>query len=174
MLNNNNKKNFLAVSIATALISLSYSANSIAEINAKGGVFLYGDNIQVGINKHGAFGSDELSALAPYHNRSELLGFISDPSGQNFTGTFDGDFFIPGTMEAGWGVRFNDTDYHNTRNYQQSIANKITGSFGKVKDFVTTQEVVWNGNIENKLGVRQNFSIYKKGLTAIVDIDLNP
>ncbi len=167
-----NKSNFLATSIAATLISLSYSANSIAEINTEGGVFLYGNNIQVGINKHGVFGSDARSRKKPYDIDSNEIGFISDPSGNNFTGKFDGDFFIPGTKEAGWGVRFNDTDYHNTRNYQQSIDNKILGNFGEFKDLATTQEIVWKGTIENKLEIRQNFSIYKKGLTAIVDIEL--
>ncbi|MCK5810086.1 MAG: hypothetical protein KAH00_03310 [Cocleimonas sp.] len=170
---NNNKSNFLAVSIATALISLSYSANSLADIVGDGGVFLYGENIQVGINKAGAFGSDEFSNITPYDSRAEAIGFISDPSGNQFTGAFDGDFFMPGIQESGWGIRYNNKNYHNTRNYQDGLNNTlIAGSFSDFKALGKTQEVVWTGDIENKLNIRQTFSIYKKGLTAIVDIEL--
>lgn len=69
MLNkNNNKLNLLILSIATAVATLFHPINSVAEINDKGGVFFYSDNLQIGINKHAAFGSDKKSGIAPYNN----------------------------------------------------------------------------------------------------------
>jgi len=170
---NNNKLNLLILSIATAVATLFHPINSVAEINDKGGVFFYSDNLQIGINKHAAFGSDKKSGIAPYNNAPNKLGFISDPNGNQFTSSYDGDFFMPDTTESGWGIRFNETDYHNSRNYQyDSGLASIVGSFSNFQNTGDTQEVTWTGNIDNKLDIKQIFSVYQKGLTAIVDIEL--
>ncbi|MCK5896970.1 MAG: hypothetical protein KAG20_09195 [Cocleimonas sp.] len=172
-MSNKKRSEHLKISIITAVATLCCSSQSIADINTKEGAFLYGNNIQVGINKQAAFGSDDYSNQTPYHLRSEKIGFISDPSGNRFSGDFDGDFFMPAIPEAGWGIRVNNTDYHNTRNYQDHIdMPRIIGKFSNFKDLATTQEVTWQGTIDNKLRIRQVFNIYKKGLTAIIDVEL--
>ena len=177
----NNKLNFISISVVIAVISLSYSTSCVADINVlngKGDVFLYGDNVQIGINKNGAFGSKTRSELAPYSVDESLeIGFISDPNGTNFSNPrmFDGDFFMPGIRESGWGIHLDGINYHNTRASNPEGIRTVDEGMGGFKDFESfseTEEVVWTGNIDSKLSIRQTYSIYKKGLVVIIDVEL--
>lgn len=173
MLKKNNKSILLTVSIATALAALTCTTPSNAEVTDQGGVFFYGKNIQVGLNKHAAFGSDMLSKKIPYASSPKAIGFISDPKGRLFSEAYDGDFFIEGATEAGWGVHLNGINYHNTRNYQDHIEMKrIVGKFGDFKDYTSNQEITWTGDINKALNIQQTFSIYSEGLSVIVDVEM--
>jgi hypothetical protein len=135
--------------------------------------FLYGDNIEVGIAPDGAFGSEVSSPTGVIQGRK--LGYISDPSKNNFANGYHGDFFLPQVPEEGWGIYFNGKTYNNNRNQQWS---GINGGFISTNKTNTTATATWqsknpeNANQLDGLQVTQTYRIYKAGLAIIVDVEL--
>ncbi|HIQ15156.1 MAG TPA: hypothetical protein EYH38_06255, partial [Leucothrix sp.] len=94
---------------------LCFSGNVTADIFNQNAL-LYGHNIESGLGRDGAFGSDINS---PDHGRKSFgnnLGYISDPTENRFQTSYHGDFFLPGVLEEGWGVSFDGKTYNNNSN----------------------------------------------------------
>ena len=166
---------------ALAVCSLQLLNTAIAtELDAElvnGNVFLYGDNIEVGIASNGAFGSEVASPRGEMQGKK--LGYISDPSKNNFNNGYHGDFFLPQVPEEGWGIYLDGKAYNNNRNQQWS---GINGSIISTNKTNTTATTTWQSKkpLEGDGGkdqldglqVTQIFRIYKVGLAVIVDVAL--
>lgn len=111
--------------------------------------YLVGDYIEVGLDgDRGVEGGDTTlgyvpglhvrnSGFSPYH------GFVADPSMTGWT-SFDGDFFIPGSPENGWGLEVGGSsgiDFANNR----SGDNDIPGAFVGYTSSSGCQAVDWRG-----------------------------
>jgi hypothetical protein len=165
------KDNLFGVSLAVlALFSLALSTTLLAtslDVIEKGGeIFLYGNNLEVGIAANGAFGSSELSPKG--EKKGKQLGYISDPSKEEFENGYHGDFFLPKVSEEGWAITLDGNSYNNNRNLQKS---EIEGGFVKQKKTSSTAMATWKGKIKG-LEINQTFRIYKIGLAVIIDIAL--
>ena len=168
------KNNLFGVSISVlVLFSLALSTRVLLaapaplDVISKGGeMFLYGDNLEVGIAGNGAFGSSELSPKG--NKKGKQLGYISDPSKKNFSNGYHGDFFLPKVSEEGWAITLDGESYNNNRNLQKS---EIEGGFVKQKKTSSTAMVTWKGDIKG-LEITQTFRIYKIGLAVIIDVAL--
>ncbi len=154
-----------------AVFSLQLSSNGLMAtpldaIRVGGDVFLYGDNIEVGIAENGAFGTSQFSPTGK--KQGKVLGYISDPSKKKFANGYHGDFFLPKVSEEGWAITLNNEAYNNNSNLQTT---EIPGGFISENTSTSTAMTVWQGEI-NGLKVTQNFRIYKAGLAVIIDISL--
>ena len=173
----NNLSKFRTISMVSILC---LSGNALADIY-KNNAFLYGDNIEVGIGPDGAFGSDVVSPDDTRKSYGRKLGYISDPSGNNFQASYHGDFFLPGIPEEGWGVGFDGKAYNNNNNQQ------VTGVLGSLSDFKSSadaQSVTWKGraSVEKENGdkteriesleITQVYSIYTRGMAIVIDVTL--
>ncbi len=152
-----------------AVFSLQLSGNalmarSLDAIRVGGDVFLYGDNIEVGIAANGAFGTGQLSDRGI--KKGKKLGYISDPSKKKFANGYHGDFFLPGIQEEGWAINLNKKNYNNRPQHTE-----IKGHFIGAEVLTSTAMAVWQGEI-NGLEITQTFRIYKAGLAIIIDISL--
>ncbi len=148
------------------LFNNTLMATPLDAIPVAGDVFLYGDNIEVGIAANGAFGTSQFSPTG--EKQGEMLGYISDPSKKNFANGYHGDFFLPKVSEEGWAITLNNEAYNNNSNLQTT---EIPGGFISEKTSSSTAMAVWQGEI-NGLKITQNFRIYKIGLAIIIDISL--
>ncbi|GAB3537893.1 hypothetical protein GCM10027443_31690 [Pontibacter brevis] len=91
---------------------------SVADAQQVGGeAFLKGQYLEVGIAECGSFGTAG-SAPAGYHpNMSgNRLGFVADADQNGWdigTPPYNGEYFLPGSPEEGWGVEINGINYNN-------------------------------------------------------------
>lgn len=146
---------------------LCFSNNVRADI-FQNNAFLYGHNIEVGIGPDGAFGSDVRSPDTTRKAFGKKLGYIVDPTTNRFSGSYHGDFFLPGFPEEGWGVGFNEKIYNNNSNQQGA---EILGELLYYKNTAKFQRVVWEGEIEG-LEITQIYRTYTSGTTVVFDISL--
>lgn len=119
-----------------------------------GNGYLIGDFVNVAVSgERGREGTD-VSAFG-FHQRApaDRCGFVADPSDTGWldgAGGMDGDFFMPGTPENGWGLKLDGVEYSNAHNAYDIIAdpdNPITWVL--IGDCIT---VTWTG--ETVTGVR--------------------
>ena len=113
-------KKAVAVCIAATMIVVALPVNILlaetaesnselpgarVETNDYGDVFLGGNYIEVGISKHGSFGTYSSPQTSGWHEQSNLrgIGLLSDQDGWNVgEEPVTGDFFLPGTEEERW------------------------------------------------------------------------
>jgi gliding motility-associated-like protein len=176
------------------IVSCTFSANAQL-IN--GCVFKKGTFVEVGIAPNGGFGTPE-NAPTGYHprpsstigsgpnmhnpftgimtSRPMALGFVADWDLNGFTnGTpaFIGDYFMPGSVQEGWGIDVNG-ERHNayTSNYGSNISTGFTNVAGVNSTFLSGTNVStlntgssiiskWLGNFGNptQLEIEQQTSL---------------
>ena len=138
-----------------------------------GSAFLYAENVIAGISPEGTFGSriaaPDSSDLTTNKFIGSTIGYISDPSRNNFNDTYDGDFFVPVIPEEGWAVRVNNRTYNNNRSFQTRV--DVPGSLSNFQKKDRFSSVDWDGEIDS-LKITQVFRTYQKGLGIIVDVTL--
>lgn len=111
--------------------------------------YIMGDNLEIGINDGGFEGAPRLVAS---HNRSNqglgspvYFGFVANPQLDGW-GSFDGDFFTPGTPENGFGLEINGINYSNNASGPiEQIPGSIT-SYNVVGDCIFIE---WDGAVAN-------------------------
>jgi len=135
-------------------------------------VFLQGNFAEFGMREGGSFGT----ATAPpagYHARSPggTLGFVSNPQDDQWV-TYDGDFFLPGSPEEGWGIEIAGTQYNNNT----SGGSTVTGNFDAPSCFDTPvcgttggASVAWSGDAGG-LDISQTYTMYDGGVYITVDV----
>ena len=99
------------------------------ETNDYGDVFLGGNYIEVGISKHGSFGTSTGPKTGGWHKPSNQsgIGLLSDEDGWNVgEPSATGDFFLPGTKEERWILAYKKDD----RTYEHQIADRNSGAMG--------------------------------------------
>lgn len=114
-----------------AFLSTMFSYGQVVGTNA----FVMGDWVNVAVSgERGREGTDVVGA--GFHQRAPATrcGFVADPLMSGWapgTGGFNGDFFMPGTPENGWGLELDGVEFSN--NYDDydipfDPANPITHS----------------------------------------------
>lgn len=110
-----------------------------------GDVFLGGNYIEVGISKHGSFGTSVSPQNASFHPYITGLGLVSDGDGWNVgEEPVTGDFFLPGNPEERWILSYKI----DGRAYECMVADRCTvydESRYKVEPAVTDESDVENG-----------------------------
>ena len=120
-----------------------------SESNGYGDVFLGGNYIEVGISKHGSFGTSSRPTGAGWHPHQSAggLGLTSDGDGWNVgEQPLTGDFFLPGSPEECWGFSY----YCGGTKYEYFIRdrnNSMTGSW-KVQPSVKDESDVSKGELK--------------------------
>ena len=82
--------------------------------------------------------------------------------------SFDGDFFMPGYQEEGWGIRVNGKNYNNNSTI---ISPEILGGLSNYQASQTSKTVTWKGTVEG-LEIQQTYRIYNAGIAIIFDVVL--
>ncbi|MBN1612551.1 MAG: hypothetical protein JW940_38330, partial [Polyangiaceae bacterium] len=105
-----------ALSVST--LAFPSPAWALCEVAPNGGaVFMRSDQIEVGVNVNGAFGS-AVDAPLGWHSRSDPgdaeIGFVSDPEDTAWS-DYHGDFVTPGDPEEGWALEVDGNIANNNR-----------------------------------------------------------
>lgn len=111
--------------------------------------YIIGDNVEIGINDSGHEGAPR---LVPSHNRSNqglgspvYFGFVANPQLDGW-GSYDGDFFTPGTPENGFGIEVAGVNYSNNASGDiEQIIGSIT-SYSEEGDCIFIE---WDGDVAN-------------------------
>lgn len=141
------KQNYvsLAVWLTLLLISPLFVYGQIVGASA----YMYGDNVEIGINDAGHEGAPRVPAS---NNRSNqalgspvYFGFVANPQLDGW-GSYDGDFFTPGTPENGFGLEIAGVNYSNNASGSlEQIPGSITG-YTEVGDCIFVE---WDGSVAN-------------------------
>ena len=156
-----------------------------SETNSYGDVFLGGNYIEVGISKHGSFGTEKLPTGSGWHPHASAdgIGLTSDGDGWDVgEEPQTGDFFLPGTPEECWGFAYT----YNGTTYQYFVRDRVwyspSGSWSaepSVKDesSVETGElkaVVTGVTIHNvEIKLTYSFGVDDKFYNTTVEINNN-
>jgi gliding motility-associated-like protein len=111
--------------------------------------YIYGDNVEIGINDAGHEGAPRQVAS---NNRSNqalgspvYFGFVANPQ-LDAWGNYDGDFFTPGSPENGFGLEIAGINYGN--NASGSLE-QIPGSISSYNTEGNCIFVEWDGEVAN-------------------------
>ncbi|NOQ75349.1 MAG: PKD domain-containing protein [Crocinitomix sp.] len=111
--------------------------------------YIYGDNVEIGINDAGHEGAPRQVAS---NNRSNqalgspvYFGFVANPQ-LDAWGNYDGDFFTPGSPENGFGIEVAGVNYGN--NASGSLE-QIPGSISSYNVEGDCIFVEWDGEVAN-------------------------
>ena len=135
----------------TGSLSGSGSSPNVFAAMAGSEAFARGAYVQVGINANGTFGADAAARPAgfvdvvadgrDYYNG--LFGFIADVDEDGFAGSdYDGDYFVPGSPEEGFGVEIGGVAYNNNTNGGAGISGSITSVATS-----PTGDINWSGAV---------------------------
>ncbi|MCH2233440.1 MAG: hypothetical protein MK078_04225, partial [Crocinitomicaceae bacterium] len=118
-----------------ALLSFSMNAQIVGT-----SAYMIGDLVEVGINQRGYEGAP---TLAGSHERGFAgLGFVANPAADGWV-QYDGDFFLPGSPENGFGIEVGGINYSNNRVGTYQIPGNITG-YSEIGDCI---KVFWEGAV---------------------------
>ncbi|RRJ87724.1 beta strand repeat-containing protein, partial [Flavobacterium macacae] len=134
-------------------------------------VFLQGQYVEVGISPCGAFGSTVAQPSGYHGNVGGRLGFVADPlkDGWNVgSPPFNGDYFLPGSPEEGFGVQINGTNYGN---YAQCSENNIPMTSVSKSFSNDTHYGNWEGTIDG-LKIKQTVSFMEGDTYFIIKVEL--
>lgn len=171
------QKKFLSLVIVSTLVSTMLispqKANAVAAIlpgahHAVVGndVFLGGNYIEVGVNKHGSFGTAS-NAPAGFHPSVRTnLGMVADGDGFNVGNASNtGDFFLPGNPYESYVVAYKDTNGTATK-AQVSERNGVLG----ITNISTTDTSSGNTLSATTVGTTNDG---KLEITQVVSFDVN-
>ncbi len=133
----------LAVSLVLGLIRTPLSADGPG---VNGDYFLKGNYIELGIHSRGYYGTRDAPPAGYHATYRSTLGFIADYDKDGWTvGTppKTGDYFLPGSPEQGFTIRFNGVNYSNNGvgDYGIPATSMSETSSGIFKS------VVWTGSV---------------------------
>jgi hypothetical protein len=143
----------LLVMMSQYLSGQAGSNNTIINNN----VFLQGQYVEVGIAECGVFGTTQMQPSGYHGNVANYLGFVADPDKDGWTTgspAYNGDYFLPGSPEEGWGIEVGGVNYGNFSqcgNYQIPVSSVSTW-MENTKHFAE-----WNGSIAG-IDIRQQVS----------------
>lgn len=119
----------LAIPVLPMEASAASTYSAISEYNSTtGDVFLGGKYIELGISKHGSFGTSAAPTKSGFHSSGQL-GMIVDGDGWGMgKSPTTGDFFLPGTPEERYVLAYT----YNGTSYEYRVAdrcNEFTGTW---------------------------------------------
>lgn len=151
----------LALLVTMSQLASGQAGSNNAVINNN--IFLQGQYVEVGIAACGVFGTTE-NQPAGYHGNvldwwtgNTPLGFVADPDKDGWTmgsPAYNGDYFLPGSPEEGWGIEVGGANYGN---FGQCGTNQIPMSSVSTWMENTKHFAEWNGSIAG-IDIRQEVS----------------
>ena len=138
-------------------------------------VFLRSRLLEVGTADAGSFGST-IAPPAGWHPRPVAnLGFVADPARTDWV-TYNGDFFVPGTPEEGFGMTVDGANYFNsTLMGEEGIPGTFTGTRVACRTTVCGARgggsVFWSGVVDG-IRVDQVYSVLNEGLFILAEVTL--
>ncbi len=147
-------------------------------------VFIRSRLLEVGTHAVASFGS-EVAAPAGWHPRNPdrpapfQLGFVANPQNDDW-GTYNGDFFIPGTPEEGWGLQVGTQIAVNAGLVgTNQIPGAFTGTRAACRPMVCGlrggASVFWAGDMTitgGTIGVNKTYSVLNEGLFILAEVTL--
>src|ERR1043165_6304445 len=133
--------------VLLVLVFISLTSGAFAQAVMSGtNAYIKGTYSEIGISGIGGFEGAPLPAPGGYHARgggNPYFGFVSNPQ-MNAWLTFDGDFFVPGSPENGWGIELpSGLNYGNNCSFLQ----QINGSITSVSNIFTCYSATWEGDL---------------------------
>jgi hypothetical protein len=139
------------------------STDAIIEDNA----FLQGKFVEVGISQCGCFGTT-VEQPAGYHgNINNMLGFVADPAKDGWdvgNPAYNGDYFLPGSPEEGWGIEIDGTNYGN---FSQCEDNSVPGKVTSINYKDSIHYATWEGIVQG-LKIKQVVSFKDEGTYFLI------
>ncbi|PKN44429.1 MAG: hypothetical protein CVU59_11655, partial [Deltaproteobacteria bacterium HGW-Deltaproteobacteria-17] len=141
-------------------------------------VFLRSRLLEVGVAAAASFGSAGIAPVG-WHPRpgggTNRLGFTANPQKNNWA-SFNGDFFVPGSPEEGFGLRVGSNNYFNsTLMGLNQIPGDFTGIRVECEPLVCGMRgggsVFWQGSVAG-ITVNHTYSVLNEGLFILVNVKL--
>lgn len=114
--------------------------------------FLQAQFVEIGVAECGCFGTS-VSQPAGFHGNMGSLGFVADADKDGWsTGSpaFNGDYFLPGSPEEGFGVEIAGSNYGN---YGRCGTNQIPMTSVSIDYVDETHYAIWEGQTPNGLKI---------------------
>jgi len=148
-------------------------------VDSTSDVFLRSRLLEVGTHAAGSFGSS-IAPPASWHARvtgasTDRLGFVANPQADGWT-NYNGDFFVPGTPEEGFGLSIGGRNYYNGGLVgSNGIAGGFTGTRVECLPLVCGRRgggsVFWSGAVAG-INVDHTYSVLNEGLFILVEVTL--
>ena len=131
-------------------------------------VFMRHNYVEIGLGRGASFGTTQTAPTGWNNRASNDLGFIADPEDTDWDNAFfDGDFFIPGSPEEGWGIEINGTNFNNN---QRGATNEISGTFSApICDGSNKAEVRWNGSVSG-VDISKKYTLVPGAAFILVEV----
>ncbi len=133
--------------------------------------FLKGQYIEVGVASCGCFGTTVTQPSGYHGNVGGRLGFVADPAMDGWSAgypAYNGDYFLPGSPEEGWGVEINGSNYGN---FSKCGTYNIPVSSVSIGTHNSTHYAIWTGS-KNGLDITQETSFEDDGTYFMIKVDL--
>jgi hypothetical protein len=133
--------------------------------------FLQGQYVEVGISNCGCFGTTSQQPAGYHGNINSYLGFVADPAKDGWdvgNPLYNGDYFLPGSPEEGWGV---EIDGNNYGNFSQCEENNIPGAVTSVNLVDGQHNATWKGDLDG-LSIEQVVSFHDTGTFFVISATL--
>lgn len=135
----------LLKNFSTALLCLAFGQANAQLIG--GNAYMLGDYVEVGISSNGDEGAPCPDPDGHCRGTYANMGFLANPQEDGWV-EYNGDFFIAGTPECGFGLSYTllGEEYHRSNNYDGA---DILGSITDYTETVDSIIVTWVGSIDN-------------------------
>jgi hypothetical protein len=163
-----NSKHLLSSLLLTFGIFISPTFGQIEGGNA----YLIGDYINIAIDD--TLGKEGTAPGAGFHNRTiggiNRCGLVADPTYSDWDSlSFDGDFYIPGSPENGWGIEIDTVNYGNNHNIYQIPRDSLHPISHTVDGDCITVE--WQGSVEGVV-INIKYHLQKTALYYTTEVTL--
>ncbi|MBX3246339.1 MAG: DUF4215 domain-containing protein [Myxococcales bacterium] len=143
---------------------------------ANGSAFLRSRLLEVGTADWGSFGTVN-APPAGWHERpaGTPLGFVANPADDDWT-NYQGDFFVPGTPEEGFGLNVGGVDYYTSRLMgERGVVGEFTGTAVECTPRICGLRgggsVYWSGSRAG-IDIAQTYSVFNEGLYILIQVTL--
>lgn len=159
--------NYFKSLITTLLLVVCLGYSYGQEIG--GNAYLMGTSVEVGVD--GNLGREGTTDIPGSHARggaAGAFGFVANPAVDGW-GVYDGDFFMPGTPENGWGLEFNGNTYSNNYNVNEIPIDPAKPISHTVDGSCITVE--WDG-IVGGVSVNIKYHLFEEDLFYTTEVTL--
>ena len=133
-----------AVTGLTMLLGINQANAQLVD----GHAYMFGNFVEIGINANGHEGAPIIDLTDHSRNGGgmPLFGFVADPAESDWT-EYNGDFFVPGTPENGFGVTFTLLGVTDSFSNNAVALNEIPGEIISFEETVDSSIVIWQGAV---------------------------
>ncbi len=146
--------------------------------DASGSAFIRSRLLEVGVADWGSFGADS-APPAGWHpsnpDNPNQFGFVANPADDDWA-TPQGDFFVPGSPEEGFGLNVGGVDYFSSRlQGERGVVGDFTGSRASCEPMVCGlrggASTSWSGAVDG-IEVDQRYTVFNEGVFILIEVTL--